>query len=139
MTEKFVYLDYAASAPVRPEAFAAQQAYRESEIEGANPNSLHTLGRRAAQALDGARQDLVRCVGGGFRPSDVVFTSGGTESNNLAIYGIAEGARERDRNRRRVIVSAIEHDSVLDLVAPLRDRGFDVDVVRPRRDGVIYP
>ena len=139
MTEKFVYLDYAASAPVRPEAFAAQQAYRESEIEGANPNSLHTLGRRAAQALDGARQDLVRCVGGGFRPSDVVFTSGGTESNNLAIYGIAEGARERDRNRRRVIVSAIEHYSVLDLVAPLRDRGFDVDVVRPRRDGVIYP
>lgn len=138
MPEGFVYLDYAASAPVRPEALEAQAAYASSEIAGMNPNSLHTLGRRAAQALDGARRDMAMAIGGGFRPSDIVFTSGGTESNNLALYGVAEGARERDRGRGRVIVSAIEHDSVLDLVSPLRNRGFAVDVVSPRRDGMVH-
>ena len=83
-----VYLDYAASAPERRESLAAERAYEESPIAGANPNSLHTPGREAARALDGARRDIARCVGGGFRPSDVIFTSGGTESNNLALLGL---------------------------------------------------
>ena len=86
-----VYLDYAASAPAREESLAAERAYEQSPIAGANPNALHTPGREAARALDGARRDIARCVGGGFRPSDVVFTSGGTESNNLALLGLSRG------------------------------------------------
>lgn len=139
MTEDFVYLDYAASAPMRPEALAAERAYEEAPYAGANPNSLHTTGRMAARALDGARADLVRVMGGRFRPSDVVFTSSGTESNNLALYGLAEGMRSRDRSRSRVIVSAIEHDSEEEVIPSLRERGFEVTSVRPGRDGVVTP
>lgn len=139
MADRPVYLDHAASSPLRPEALAAMSAYDASAIAGANPNSLHTLGRRAARELDGARRALVDCLGGHFRPSDVTLTSGGTESNNLAVIGLAEGARGRDSRRRRVVVSAIEHDSVLDLVGPLHERGFEVDLVRPDRSGVVRP
>lgn len=131
----FVYLDYAASAPMSEPARAAELAYEGSDIAGANPNSLHTLGRKAQQALEKTRRDLARCLGGGFRPSDVVYTSGGTESNNIALYGISEGVRARDRKRTRVIISAIEHDSEIDVAPSLRGRGFDVEFVRPDRSG----
>ncbi|WP_058270362.1 aminotransferase class V-fold PLP-dependent enzyme [Olsenella massiliensis] len=134
---RLVYLDYAASAPIRPEALDAERAYEASEIAGVNPNSLHTLGRRAARALDGARRDLVRALGGGFRPQDFILTSGGTESNNLALYGLALGARGRDRSRRRVVISAIEHDSELDVAPSLRDAGLEVTLVRPGADGSV--
>lgn len=137
MVALLAYLDYAASAPVSELALTAQDAYERTPYAGANPNSLHTMGRQAARALDGARRDLTRCLGGGFRPGDVVFTSGGTESNNLAILGLAEGARDRDRLRTQVILSAIEHDSVLDLAPVLRDRGFEVLLAAPDVLGVV--
>ena len=137
MAPETVYLDYAASAPLRVEALAAQRAYDEAPYAGANPNSLHTLGREAARALDGARRDLDRALGGGFRPSDVVFTSGGTESNNLALLGLAEATRARASRRNRVIVSAIEHDSVLDVRGTLRERGFEVELAPAGRDGIV--
>lgn len=139
MADRLTYLDYAASAPLRAEALAAMRAYDDAPFAGANPNSLHTMGRAAARALDGARRDVARALGGGFRPSDVTFTSGGTEANNLALLGIAEGVRARSSRRRRVVVSAIEHDSVLDLASPLRERGFEVELVRPERCGGISP
>lgn len=132
-----VYLDHAASSPLCEEARQAEQAYELEPFAGANPNSLHTLGRQAARALDSARRDLVRCLGGGFRPQDVLFTSGGTESNNLALLGLAEGARDADRLRTKVIVSAVEHDSVLDVVPVLRARGFEVVLARAERRGTI--
>lgn len=137
--DSYVYLDYAASAPMVPEAKAAEAAYAEAPYAGANPNSLHTLGREAAMALEGARREIAKALGGGFRPGEIVFTSGGTESNNLALYGIAEGVRARDRKRTRVVVSAIEHDSELDVVPALKDRGFAVALVSPGRDGRIAP
>lgn len=137
--DSYVYLDYAASAPMVPEAKAAEAAYAEAPYAGANPNSLHTLGREAAMALEGARREIAKALGGGFRPGEIVFTSGGTESNNLALYGIAEGVRARDRKRTRVVVSAIEHDSELDVMPALKDRGFAVTLVRPGRDGRIAP
>ena len=96
-TRKTVYLDHAASSPLRQQARDALLAYEEAPYAGANPNSLHTMGRQAARALDGARAELARCLGGRIRPADVAFTSGGTESNNLAVLGMAEGARSRDR------------------------------------------
>ncbi|MBS5866138.1 MAG: cysteine desulfurase [Coriobacteriaceae bacterium] len=133
----YVYLDYAASAPMSKAAIDAEAAYEASEIAGANPNSLHTLGRKAARALDGARSDIAHCLGGHFRPSDVIFTSGGTESNNLALYGMAEGARSRNRQRRVIVISEFEHDSEIDVIPALHDRGFEVKLARPNRDGVV--
>lgn len=138
-TRKTVYLDHAASSPLRQQARDALLAYEEAPYAGANPNSLHTMGRQAARALDGARAELARCLGGRIRPADVTFTSGGTESNNLAVLGMAEGARSRDRRRTCVVLSAIEHDSILDLVPMLHDRGFEVRLAKCDRSGVVTP
>lgn len=134
-----VNLDYAASTPLRPEALEATAAYDASDIAGANPNSLHSLGRRAARELEGARRALAASLGRRVRPHEVVFTAGGTEANVRALLGIAKGARLRDRGRCRVVVSAIEHDSILDNVAELRRRGFSVDTVKPDRQGRVQP
>ena len=136
---RLIYLDYAASAPMRTVAHEAQLEYDRAPYAGANPNSLHTAGRSAALALDDARRDIARMLEGRFRASDVAFTSGGTENNNVALLGLAEGARTRQRSRTRVIVSAIEHDSALEPISLLRERGFEVEKVAPTREGVIEP
>lgn len=132
-----IYLDYAASAPLRQEALDAWNAYHLQSYSVANPNSLHTLGRKASLALEGARKDIASCLNSKFRPSEIIFTSGGTESNNMAILGIAEGVRNKDHARSCVVLSAIEHDSVLDVATLLRGRGFEVELVRPNAQGVI--
>lgn len=140
MSKRYTYLDYAASAPLRPEARDAWLAYHEKPGSEANPNSLHSLGREAARELEVARRTISTSIACGFRPGEVVITSGGTESNNLAVLGMAEGARRKSSNKRkRVILSAIEHDSVLDVATLLRSRGFEVELVSPDRSGVILP
>lgn len=134
-----VNLDYAASTPMRAEALAAQTAYDTSDIAGANPNSLHSLGRKAAMRLEECRRSVARSFGPRVRSSEVIFTGGGTESNVMALFGLAEAAREADRKRTRVIVSAIEHDSILDNLPRLRAAGFTTDIVKPCRAGYIEP
>lgn len=134
-----VNLDYAASTPMRPEALEAQRAYDESELAGVNPNSLHSLGRAAAAKLENARRDIARTFGPRVRPSEIILTAGGTEANQLALLGMAEGKRTQERRRDRVIVSAIEHDSMLDNLPLLRAAGFKVDLVQPCRDGHVTP
>ena len=136
---RIVNLDYAASTPLRAEAVSAQLAYDSSDIAGANPNSLHSLGRKAQAALESARRDIAKTFGPRVRASEVVFTGGGTESNYMALMGLSQAARSRDAKRCRVIVSAIEHDSILDNLGQLRAAGFTVDVVKPCRKGFITP
>lgn len=136
---RIVNLDYAASTPLRAEAVSAQLAYDSSDIAGANPNSLHSLGRKAQAALESARKDIAKTFGPRVRASEVVFTGGGTESNYMALMGLSQAARARDAMRCRVIVSAIEHDSILDNLGQLRAAGFTVDVVKPCRKGFITP
>lgn len=133
----YVYLDYAASAPMRTEALYAEKTYEASPIAGVNPNSLHSLGRQAARELDSARSVIANAVGGKFRSPDVIFCSGGTEGNNLSVLGMAEGIRNKDHKRNVVVFSAIEHDSVLDLAPVLREKGFEVRIVQPNRQGKI--
>ena len=137
MPSACVYLDYAASAPLRVEALEAERAYEASAFAGANPNSLHTPGREAALALDGARHRLAKLVGGGFRPAELIFTSGGTESNNLAIFGLSRSARMKDVKRTTICLSAIEHESVLACAPELRHLGFDVKLLPVTREGVV--
>ena len=98
-----VYLDYNATAPVRP---AVATAMADALTAVGNPSSVHGFGRAARARLETAREQVAALVGA--RPAQVVFTSGGTESNNLALTGV---------RRERVLVSAIEHDSVLKVTA----------------------
>lgn len=138
-TQRYVNLDYAASTPMRPEAVQAQADYDASRLAGVNPNSLHSLGRQAAIRLEECRRAVASSLGTRVRASEIVFTGGGTEANVLALLGIAQAVRERDRGRSRVIVSAIEHDSILDNLPLLRADGFTVDVIKPDSTGRIDP
>jgi cysteine desulfurase len=103
------YLDHAANTPMLPEAIAAV-----AEVMGAvgNPSSLHGAGRASRRRIEESRESLAAALGA--RPSEVVFTAGGTESDNLAVKGVYWSRRAADARRRRVIVSAIEHHAVLD-------------------------
>lgn len=138
-TQRYVNLDYAASTPMRPEAVQAQADYDASRLAGVNPNSLHSLGRQAAIRLEECRRAVAASLGTRVRASEIVFTGGGTEANVLALLGIAQAVRERDRGRSRVIVSAIEHDSILDNLPLLRADGFTVDVIKPDSTGRVDP
>jgi cysteine desulfurase len=105
------YLDHAATTPMRPEAIEAVTA---AMAEIGNPSSLHGSGRRARRRVEESREELAATLGA--RPSEVVFTGGGTESDNLALKGMFWARRDADPRRRRVIVSAVEHHAVLDAV-----------------------
>ena len=102
------YLDHAATTPVRPEVLEAMRPYLTTEF--GNPSSQHELGERAAAALDDARRRVAAVLG--MRRGDIVFTSGGTESNNLAVKGITIAA-QLDRGAAHLITTPIEHESVL--------------------------
>ena len=105
------YLDHAATTPMRPEAIAAVTA---AMAELGNPSSLHGSGRCARRRVEESRERLAAAVGA--RPSEVIFTSGGTESDNLAVKGMFWARRDADPRRRRILASTVEHHAVLDAV-----------------------
>jgi cysteine desulfurase len=105
------YLDHAATTPMRPEAL---DAYVATARELGNASSLHAPGRCARRRVEESRERVAAALGA--RPSEVVFTSGGTESDNLAVKGIFWAGRAADPPRTRVIASAVEHHAVLDAV-----------------------
>ncbi|MGB0970633.1 MAG: cysteine desulfurase family protein, partial [Mycobacterium sp.] len=108
---KPVYFDHAATTPMRPEAIEAMIA--ELATVG-NPSSLHGSGRVARRRLEESRETLAKLLGA--RPSEVIFTAGGTESDNLAVKGIYWARRELSPQRRRIVTTPIEHHAVLDAV-----------------------
>lgn len=117
-----VYLDHAATTPLRPEALEAFAA--ELALVG-NPSSQHTSGRRARRVVEESREAVAAALG--VRAGDVVFTSGGTEADNLAVLGLYRARRAEDPRRVRVLASAVEHHAVLDPVEHLgRAEGADV-------------
>jgi cysteine desulfurase len=103
------YLDHAATTPMRPEAIAALTS---AMAEVGNPSSLHGAGRCARRHVEESRERLAAALGA--RPSEVIFTSGGTESDNLAVKGLFWARRDADPGRRRIVASPIEHHAVLD-------------------------
>jgi cysteine desulfurase len=131
-THMRIYLDHNAGASLRPEVRAAIARFIEAD-EATNPAAVHRSGQRARRALEQARAQVARLIGAAAR--EVVFTSGGTESNNFAIRGVA-GAYP---SRGRIITSAIEHSSVLAPLEYLAGRGFEVIRLAPDRDGRIAP
>jgi cysteine desulfurase len=129
------YLDHAATTPMLPEAITA--------VSGAmgqvgNPSSLHGSGRAARRSIEESRELLAASVGA--RPSEVILTAGGTESDNLAVKGIFWARRDADPRRRRVIASSIEHHAVMDAVEWLVEHeGADVTWLPVDAHGLVAP
>lgn len=132
-----IYFDAAASALVDPACREALAQYDSLPWAGANPNSLHSYGRAAFALLEDARRDLARSLGAS-RPSEIIFTSGGTESNNLALLGMTQAVREKSGGKKtRVLMSAVEHDSVLAMRSRLKADGFITQTIPVNRDGIL--
>src|SRR5262249_47292366 len=125
-----VYLDYNATTPLRPEVLEAMLPYLNASF--GNPSSVHWAGRRAKQGLEEARERVAAFIQA--RPSEVLFTSGGTESNNLALRGALWAARGKGRH---AITTAIEHSSILEPLRLLTREGFTVTVLPVDHEGRI--
>jgi cysteine desulfurase len=127
MDERPIYLDYNATTPVLPEVVDAMLPYLREHF--GNPSSSHVYGRRAQSAVDRARQQVAGLIG--CDASEIIFTSGGTEANNLAIRGVTE-ARE---DRRAVVTTVIEHPATAQPCAWLEHHGWRVTRVGVDREG----
>ena len=128
----FVYLDYNATTPIDPRVAGAMQPFLSDGF--GNPSSTHAEGRKAKAALEQSREQVARCLGCD-DPTEVVFTSGGSESNNLAIRGLVEA-----RGGGHVITSAVEHPAVLEVVIALEIEGrIDLSIVGVDRFGRVDP
>ncbi|MFI8103669.1 cysteine desulfurase family protein [Streptomyces sp. NPDC086023] len=129
------YLDHAATTPMLPEAAEAMTA--QFTVTG-NASSLHAAGRRARRAVEEAREALAEALGA--RPSEVVFTAGGTEADNLAVKGLYWARRDADPARTRVLTSPVEHHAVLDAVHWLGEHeGARVEYLPVDRYGRVHP
>jgi len=130
-----VYLDHAATTPMLPAAIEAMTAVLHTV---GNASSLHTSGRTARRRMEESRETIAAALGA--RPSEVIFTAGGTESDNLAVKGIFWARRDADPQRRRIVTSAVEHHAVLDAVNWLAEHeGAEVSWLPTEADGSVTP
>src|SRR5215510_16593049 len=128
-----VYLDHAATTPMRPEAIAAMT---EELGQLGNPSSLHASGRRARRVVEESREQLAEVFGA--RPSEVIFTSGGTEADNLAVKGLYWA--RHDGARRRVLTTSVEHHAILDSVRWLEEaQGAEAVWLAVDAEGTLRP
>ncbi|MBP1659799.1 MAG: cysteine desulfurase NifS [Candidatus Aminicenantes bacterium] len=126
------YFDHIAATPVRPEVFEAMRPFLTAKF--GNPQSLHAAGREALAAVDAAREEVAALVGAS--ASEIYFTASGSEANNFAVKGMALGQQARGRH---IVVSAIEHSSVLNAVKALERSGFSSTLVPVDREGRVDP
>lgn len=129
----YIYADNAATTKISPAAMAAMTKCME-EAYG-NPSSLHSVGQKAAEVLQKAREDIAEILGADFR--EIYFTSGGTEADNQAIYSAAVfGAK---KGRKHIISSAIEHHAVLHMLNRLEKEGFEITLLDVGEKGIVDP
>lgn len=130
-----IYLDYAATTPIDPRVAEAMIAcLRDPALQG-NPSSMnHEFGRRARAIVEKARAQVASAIGA--QSPSVVFTSGATESNNLALFGAARFHRDRGKH---IVSSRTEHKAVLDALKQLESEGFEVTYLKPGTDGIVEP
>ncbi len=128
-------MDHHATTPVAPEVLQAMLPYFTTEF-GNPASSTHAFGRGAAQEVERAREVIADALGA--RPREVLFTSGATESNNLALRGVVEASLER-RGSAHLVTCAIEHKSILDTVADLQRRNVAVTILPTDREGLVDP
>jgi len=128
-----VYLDNNATTPVAPEVADAMARYLREDF--GNASSVHWYGQRARDAVEQAREQVARLIGA--HPTEVIFTSGGTESDNMSLFGVVGAARPETLSPKHVITTAIEHPAVLYAAQELESRGVGVTYVTPGSGGVI--
>jgi len=129
---KRTYLDHIAATPLRPEVFEAMRPFL-TDVFG-NPQSLHAAGQEALTAVDAAREEVAALIGA--TASEIYFTATGSEANNFAVKGMAAGQQARGRH---IVVSAVEHTSVLNSVKALERSGFTSTIVPVDRTGLVDP
>jgi cysteine desulfurase len=127
-----VYLDHAATTPAHPKVVEAMLPY--FTVKFGNPSNLHDMGREAKNAVEEARAKTAALIGA--KPEEVFFTSSGTESNNFALKGLAQANNQKGNH---IIVSQVEHFSVLHPVKTLEKAGFKVTTIAPDKEGLIDP
>jgi len=131
--KKIIYLDYAATTPVDARVAEKMMACLTADGNFGNPASRsHFIGWQAEAAVEGARKQMAELINADTR--EIVWTSGATESNNLAIKGVAESYADKGKH---IITTAIEHKAVLDSCAHLQQLGFEVTYVKPSKDGLV--
>jgi len=124
-----IYFDYAATTPLHPEV---KKAMEESFDTFGNPSSIHRFGREARALVEGAREKVSLLLGA--EPEEIFFTSGGTESNNLALIGIARSYRFKGNH---IITSSVEHPSVIRTVEFLKEEGYEATFLQVDRHGLV--
>ena len=127
-----IYLDYNATTPVDSAVVQAMRPYLETHF--GNPSSSHVYGARTKKAVEAARRQVAEMLGA--RPDEIVFTSGGTESNNLAIRGVAQALRDKGNH---IITSAVEHPAVIEVCRYLESQGFRLSIVPVDETGLVDP
>jgi cysteine desulfurase len=129
-----VYLDHAATTPLDPEVLSAMEPYLTDHY--GNASSVHQLGRKARVAVEESRERVADCIGA--EPSEIVFTSGGTESDNLALKGVLQ-AESSEEQPAGLITSASEHKAVLQPAKRLDEQGHPVRILDPDHHGAVSP
>lgn len=129
-----IYLDYAATTPVDPRVAELMIECLRPEGAHGNPSSGHSFGTRARAMVEKARQQVAAAIGA--RPECIIWTSGATESDNLAILGVARFHADRGRH---VVTSRTEHKAVIDAFKQLEKEGFEVTWLKPGSDGIVRP
>ena len=134
-----VYMDYAAATPLDPRVVKVMVDCLTLEGSFANPSSKdHVFGWEAAEVVENAREQVANLVG--CSPLEITFTSGATESNNLAVIGLARGLRHKGDPRRHIVTSMVEHKAVLEGCEYLEKyEGYKVSYIKPHQDGSIDP
>ncbi len=124
MTESFIYLDHSATTPTDPRVVEAMLPFWTQTF--GNPSSLHDVGKAAARAMNQSREQIATVLN--CDPAEIIFTSGGTESSNLALRGAAAAMAERGRGKH-IITTAVEHHATLDTAKELAEQGFDLTLL----------
>lgn len=132
-SKKLIYLDHAATTPVDPAVVKAMQPYWSQEYS--NPSALYKSGRRAHEAISQARADIAEVLN--CKPTEIIFTAGGTESNNLAILGMAQEHQNTYNKPGHIITTPIEHHSVLHAVEALKGWGWKISYAPVNREGFV--
>src|SRR3989338_1475005 len=127
-----IYLDYAATTPCDPEVVKAMEPYFFTKF--GNASSIHSFGQEAKKAIEDSREVLALFLGA--KPEEIVFTSGGTESDNFALRGVASALEKKGSH---IITSVIEHHAVSEPCKFLEKKGFSVTYVPVDKFGLIYP
>jgi cysteine desulfurase len=132
-SKKLIYLDHAATTPLDPSVEKAMAPFWRTSY--GNPSSLYKEGREGLAAVSEARQTVAKILGA--QPKEIIFTAGGTESVNLAIFGVARAYELAHKKKGHIIASAIEHHAVLHSLDALEEEGWDISLINVDKDGVV--